>query len=455
MQKIKIEAWGAQGGGSLDCEHAIMVLQNDGGKGGYASGELNVMSGQLLYIVVGGEGKPGLNYRHDGGYNGGGDGGLFGAGGGGATDIRTILHDLDSRLIVAGGGGGGNTGFPDAGTGGNGGAIIGQDGLALYVFTPGGGGGMQASGGIAGYTPGQPGSWGKGGNAGDGENQFHISGGGGGWFGGGSAYAAGGGGGSSNIWGVHDSSTIAGVRSGNGQVVITLLESNICSTCELACQSNVNVSMPVHECYQTINPDQVLSTVTNSCTTFGYNLKITYPFGTNTLAGFDIDRSHLNQPLLYSVTDLAGNACWGYLHVQDKSAPVTGCNGTRTVSCSQLNQILDIQTQVIDNCSEQNEAQIENLVFTDFGCDDPRGLGQISRTTFAKDIWGNTSRCSDLIIISKDSIEETICPDLISLNCKVTCRTKNVELSPSLPDYEEITFSKDPKDKYYPSPDLL
>lgn len=455
MQKIRIEAWGAQGGGSLDCEHAIMVLQNDGGKGGYASGELNVMSGQLLYIVVGGEGKPGLNYRHDGGYNGGGDGGLFGAGGGGATDVRTILHDLDSRLIVAGGGGGGNTGFPDAGTGGNGGATIGQDGLALYVFTPGGGGGMQASGGTAGYAPGQPGSWGKGGNAGDGENQFHISGGGGGWFGGGSAYAAGGGGGSSNLWGVHDSTTIAGVRSGNGQVVITLLESNMCSTCVLSCHANVNVSMPSYECYNIISPDQVLSTVTESCTTFGYDLKISYPFGTNTLAGFDVDRSHLGRPLLYSVRDLNGNTCWGYLHIEDKSAPVTGCNGTRMVSCSQLNQLLDIKSQVIDNCSELNTAKIENLVFTDFGCNDFRGLGQISRTTLATDVWGNTSRCSDLIIISKDSIEETQCPDLISLNCKVTCRSSNVESSPSLSDYEEITFSKDPKDKYYPSPDLL
>ena len=455
VQKIKIEVWGAQGGGSLDCENAIMVLQDDGGLGGYSSGVLDVQSGQLLYIVVGGQGKTGLNNVHDGGYNGGGDGGVFGAGGGGATDIRTILHDLDSRLIVAGGGGGGNTGFPNAGSGGAGGGTLGQDGIALYHFSPGGGGGTQVFGGAAGYAPGEAGSWGFGGNAGNGPAQFHISGGGGGWYGGGSAYGAGGGGGSSNLWGVSDSNSIVGVRQGNGLVVITLLESDLCSNCDLTCRSQINISMPVNECYIAINADQVLSSVTNECTTFGYNLQITYPFGTNALAGFDLDRSHLGQTLIYSVSNQNGNTCWGYLKVEDKSSPVAGCNGTRTISCSQIEKLLEINTQVIDNCSTRNTATIENMTFEDFGCNDPRGLGQISRTILAIDAWGNASRCSDLLIIAKDSIEEIQAPDLITLNCKVVCKTPNVEETADLPDYEEIIFSKDPASKFYPHPELL
>ena len=107
VTRVKIEVWGAQGGSSMDCSQTI---HPDGGLGGYTVGELNVGSGQVLYIVVGGQGRVGNNGTFDGGFNGGGDGGRYGAGGGGATDLRSIINDLDSRIIVAGGGGGGNTG---------------------------------------------------------------------------------------------------------------------------------------------------------------------------------------------------------------------------------------------------------------------------------------------------------------------------------------------------------
>lgn len=460
VQRVRIEVWGAQGGNSVNCSNAGMVVQPDGGLGGYASGELNVVNGQLLYIVVGGQGNVGRNGYPDGGYNGGGDGGMYAAGGGGATDIRTILHDLDSRLIVGGGGGGGNTGCPDAGTGGNGGGLLGQNGIALDDFGPGGYGGSQIAGGLKGNDIGEPqaedGTWGQGGNAGLGVNQFHISGGGGGWYGGGSAYAAGGGGGSSNIWGVQNGSTVEGLQVGNGLVRITLLENEQCPACAFNCLSNINVSMPINECYMAIFADQVLAKVNDECSTFGYNLKITYPFGTAKLNGYDVDRSHLGLNLVYSVSDASGqNTCWATLRVEDKAAPVTGCSGTRIVSCYQLAKLLDIKTQVVDNCSEKNKATIVKMVFDDFGCDDSRGLGRITRTIVASDAWGNSSTCSDTLFISRDSLEETMAPDLISLNCKVTCKTVNVAATPNLPDYEEITFSKDPKNKYYPTPELL
>ncbi|MEP7323556.1 MAG: glycine rich domain-containing protein, partial [Saprospiraceae bacterium] len=455
-KRVKIEVWGAQGGGSMNCENGQMKLDADGGLGGYATGELNVVHGQLFFIVVGGQGKTGRNGYLDGGYNGGGDGGMYAAGGGGATDIRTILHDLDSRIIVGGGGGGGNTGCPNAGTGGNGGGTIGEDGIFLFDRSPAGGGGTQVFGGIKGNGPfSQDGTWGQGGNSGSGEEQFHMSGGGGGWFGGGSAYGAGGGGGSSNIWGVEDSSTLSGIKLGDGLVVITLLEDDQCTECEISCRSSVHISMPVEDCYFNVSPEQLLGGVTDQCTTFGFNLKITYPFGTDILTGQDVNRSHLNQPLLYSVSDLSGVSCYGYITVEDKAAPVTGCHGTRTVSCLQLTKLLDISTQVIDNCSEKNKAVIEKMEFIDFGCDDERGLGRITRTIRASDAWGNSSSCSDTLFISKDSIEEVNAPDLITLNCKVICRTANVTADNNLPDYEEITFSKDPKDKYYPTPELL
>ena len=458
VHRIKIEAWGAQGGNSMDCNNNI---QPDGGLGGYATGELIVSPGQVLYIYIGGQGQVGRNEENDGGYNGGGDGGRYGAGGGGATDIRTTLSDLESRVIVAGGGGGGNTGCPyDHGTGGAGGGTSGGDGLALFDWSPAGGGGTQIGGGTEGFK-GEPGSWGFGGGPVAIDSQFHVSGGGGGWFGGGSAYGAGGGGGSSMVGIINYDTlefgmTLPGVRIGNGLVVISLLEDNECTYCELSCNSRVNISMPVSECYRIIRPEELLSNVTENCTTFGYGLNISYPFGTSRLNGNDVDRSHLGIDLIYSIQDPSGtNSCWGYLHMEDKAAPFAGCQGTREISCYQLIKLLDLSTQVIDNCSDKNEAVLVKMQFRDAGCQNDSVIGWISRTIRTTDSWKNSSTCTDTLIITRDSIEESQAPDLISLNCKITCKTDPDTQGPDQPDYEDIFFSSDPGHPYYPDPEFL
>lgn len=457
VYKIKLEAWGAQGGGSLLCTtnpDSHTTVQEDGGLGGYAAGEYSVTPGQMLYIYVGGKGSVGANGILDGGYNGGGDGGLFGGGGGGASDIRTDIKDLDSRIIVAGGGGGGNSGGPDAGTGGAAGGTIGHKGISLFVFGPGGCGGTQVMGGMAGGSGGESGQWGKGGNAGEGDNQFHIAGGGGGWYGGGSAYASGGGGGSSNIWYLSNAFTQDSVQTGNGLIHISLINSENCDNCPLICNDKLNVAMPQNECYRTITADDVLIKTKNGCSSFGYQVKLSYPFGTTILNGHDLDRSHLNYPILYSVSNGGSNTCWGYVKVEDKSSPVLGCNGTQVVSCFQLTGILNIKTQYNDNCSSINKSSIDLLKFTSFGCEE-NFIGKIERTISATDSWGNRSTCSDVIFIIKDSIKNTNAPDYINLNCKLTCKTDKETGAILESDYEEIIFSKDPISPYYPTPELL
>ena len=71
-----------------------------GGSGGIVMSSIAVSPGQDLYVYVGGSGD-------NGGYNGGGIS-TTGCNGGGATDIRTNITDLQSRIVVAGGGGGGS-----------------------------------------------------------------------------------------------------------------------------------------------------------------------------------------------------------------------------------------------------------------------------------------------------------------------------------------------------------
>lgn len=112
----KLEVWGAQGGSGG-------ALQAPGGYGAYATGQVLLPKGTVLYIYSGGKG--GANNGSTGGaggYNGGGKGGQGnqykgGGGGGGATHISlqngllsTLSNARDKILIVAGGGGGGTCG---------------------------------------------------------------------------------------------------------------------------------------------------------------------------------------------------------------------------------------------------------------------------------------------------------------------------------------------------------
>ena len=182
----KLEAWGAQGGGT-------------GGTGGYSSGTINLNRNDSLYVYVGGAGS-GIT----GGYNGGGTALTNGFGGGGATHIatsigklNTLSSSLNSIIIVAGGGGGkGNSG-----AGGNAGGLSGNNGVDGACSNKSGGGGTQTAGGKCvdgGWC--NAGSFGIGGN---GKASNNGGAGGGGYYGGGAGTGGncygGGGGGSSYI----------------------------------------------------------------------------------------------------------------------------------------------------------------------------------------------------------------------------------------------------------------
>ncbi|GFN31597.1 glycine rich domain-containing protein [Paenibacillus xylaniclasticus] len=199
-----IEAWGAQGGTS-----------SNGGKGGYAKGEVELTEGETIYIYVGG----------NTGWNGGGSGhGRPTDSGGGASDVRRGGTTLYDRIIVAGGGGGPS----GSQAGGSGGGEIGGTGGDNYG-TPGTGG-TQTSGGAGGSNYGGNGSFGQGGSNTAGSSSGG-GGGGGGYYGGGAGgndYPSyddnddsGGGGGSGYIGGVKNGSMQSGVRNGHGQVRIT------------------------------------------------------------------------------------------------------------------------------------------------------------------------------------------------------------------------------------------
>jgi hypothetical protein len=277
VSSLTVEAYGAQGqtaGSSI------------GGLGAYTKATLTVTSGQVISIYVGGQN----------GYNGGGLSGTmasYTAGvGGGASDIRVGGVALTNRVLVAGGGGGagknactsqsgGAGGYPGGlgglgdGTNGanggvNGGDVSGGGGACISCCSSsrgGGGGGQNGGGGQGGYgtsTGGTLGSCGTnnsdyssgcGSPVGIGYGCFGIGGdglvpscngggggGGGGWYGGGGGganWSSGGGGGSSYYGTLAAPTTSNGVRSGNGQVVI----SGSPATCTSVSRTSVTVTV--------------------------------------------------------------------------------------------------------------------------------------------------------------------------------------------------------------------
>jgi hypothetical protein len=214
----KLEVWGAHGSGNSGGDGNY-----SGGAGGYSVGNVSLSAGDVLKVVVGGQG----------GYNGGGSGGpgswARGGAGGGATHIAkntgsyTTLSSYGNATtassyvyIVAGGGGG--AGETSGGAGGGTSGVAGSD-RGCWKSSPG----TQTSGYA--FGQGQAGSI----QEDDGNAVRSGGGGGGGWYGGGggstcSGYWAGGGaGGSGWIGGVTSGTTTAGQQSGNGKAKITKL----------------------------------------------------------------------------------------------------------------------------------------------------------------------------------------------------------------------------------------
>jgi hypothetical protein len=232
--EIRIECYGAEGVAGLG------AAGGDGGLGGYAVGDLSVTPGETYTIYVGGQD----------GFNGGVTGGDIGAGnGGGASDVRFGGVTLADRIIVAGGGGGGgSTGCVadwEGGNGGAGGGAAGGDG----ADSPNGGGGFGGTSGTGGAEGigcggylGSPGL--DDGTGGDGQGCCCATTPGGGGGGGGFIVGGGGGGGSAGTTGCSGNdkggggggaggtsytgaliaaSTTDGIRSGDGQIIITEL----------------------------------------------------------------------------------------------------------------------------------------------------------------------------------------------------------------------------------------
>jgi Right handed beta helix region/Putative Ig domain len=200
-----------------------------GGNGGQEQGGFSLTPGELLTVVVGGQGQTSGTAA----FGGGGAGTVEGGGGGGGS----FVYGASGKLLVAAGGGGGSAGPCCSDSGGNGGGKDGAPGLSTTAGL-GGGGATHTSGG----TGGQSGPDGTAGGNGAGPATFTAGapvvgaggaagspgggGGGGGYFGGGGGGGGndfGGGGGGSGYLSPRATSpsSASGVDSGDGLVTFS------------------------------------------------------------------------------------------------------------------------------------------------------------------------------------------------------------------------------------------
>ena len=262
VTSLVIESRGAQGGTGTAA----------GGLGALIRGTVSVTPGQVLKVLVGGQGGSGTS--------GGGGGGSF------------VTTNANSPLMIAGGGGGGyystysysssnangttgNSGMAGisgnqsqtggaGGTSGAGGSCATQfsssEGAAGGGLT-GNGSGCYGTGGGTSFTNGgtggaKAGSGGAGGfGGGGGADWLSMTGGGGGGGysggGGGTYYGVGGGGGSYNA-GTNTTNT-AGSQTGNGQVIITW--NGVSTSCPSSSRTSVTV---------TVSPNASIASVTGT-----------------------------------------------------------------------------------------------------------------------------------------------------------------------------------------------
>ena len=226
VTSLTIEAFGAQGGNhSPGQPYNSATCGCNGGNGADILGTVTVTPGQVLNVIVGGQGvdQPSGNSANGG------------AGGGGGT----FVYSAGPNLLIAAGGGGGGALYDDAysnnylasPTG-----VVGQAGTCGSQNRScwnGGCGGNNGSGDLAGQgwntIASNPAGVGYGGYGGGGSAEYHGGGGGGGYSGGagagatagcGANYGDGGGGGGSYNGGTNQTNT-AGVQTGNGKVVFT------------------------------------------------------------------------------------------------------------------------------------------------------------------------------------------------------------------------------------------
>lgn len=204
---------------------------------------------------------------------------------------------------------------------------------------------------------------------------------------------------------------------------------NATAQCTLVCNNLVQVSLD-DDCASEVTPDMILEG--NGCPNGNLQVQarinnVWVPSSGNFVA----TAANINQTIQVRVRDLnSSNMCWGYIHVEDKLAPVLTCSDI-TLSCAitdyepdyllnELN-IQEAYPDVLENCGNFT------LTYTDTWHDltcvgTINGLSDISayvvRVWSAVDQSGNPASCTQYIYFERRHVTQVLFPPDVTLDCE-------------------------------------
>ena len=183
----------------------------------------------------------------------------------------------------------------------------------------------------------------------------------------------------------------------------------------LACRSNINVSIDA-DCSLEITPSMIVAGPVNP--NAPYNVMLLDPHG-NPIPGNIINGSHLGKTITAKLIEgCSGNSCWGFIKVEDKSAPKIICEDV-TVSCFKAAEYPGPTTY--DNCDVNVKLNVLDSFITPLYCD--ANFTQIIHKSYqAVDSWGNKSKvCEQVISVKRINFADITYPADLTMANALTC----------------------------------
>ncbi|MFZ4634835.1 MAG: hypothetical protein ACOYNO_11565, partial [Saprospiraceae bacterium] len=201
--------------------------------------------------------------------------------------------------------------------------------------------------------------------------------------------------------------------------------------CTLVCNNLVQISLN-DDCTQELEPDMILEGGT-LCPVGNLQVQakingIWVPANGN--GNYVVTSANINQTIEVRVRDIvSGNSCWGYMHVEDKLAPVVTCTNI-TIPCAVTNYtpayldgVLDIATAypaIDENCT--NTTQTYSDTYTDLACNASiNGITGLS--AYVRRVWtvvdasGNQASCTQFIYFDRVGGNEVLLPADVTVDC--------------------------------------
>jgi len=131
----------------------------------------------------------------------------------------------------------------------------------------------------------------------------------------------------------------------------------------------------------------------------------------NTLPDDTLRIAHLGTQVMFQVTNSGNNRCWGTLTVEDKLAPVINCIDTIRIDCFDSKDTIPTH---MDNCTASSIEIISNNLVP-LHCDDDY-IKRIDRVYRATDTYGNSSTCSQTVLLNRIDLSLIVFPDTFSID---------------------------------------